>query len=327
MKAIFFAGFILLATTVWADQNTNASQELQAVEKKIEQQKKQLKEIEGKRKNILGDLQNIDKKKDQYASMSTQAKKDIDGKQRAMQQTQSEITEIQKKLNQQKDFMKAHIKHLYQHGSINVLQTWFQKMESNDRRRQNVWITHWVEKEKAQVVRYESDVEKLTAKQDLLLKQKKEKEILLQEVQTHQKNLEAEKTKKNTLLASIKNQKQLYQQSLLELEEASRKIQKLINQFDEAPSVDEGAFEQSRGALSPPVTASIVRKYGAYEDKTLKAQVHHKGIDYAAKLGDQVRCIFQGKVMYAGWFEGYGKVVIVDHWQSLLFALRAFVED
>ena len=37
------------------------------------------------------------------------------------------------------------------------------------------------------------------------------------------------------------------------------------------------------------------------------------GSDLAAPLGAEVKAVLKGKVVYADWFRGYGKLMIVDH--------------
>ncbi|MBN8428534.1 MAG: M23 family metallopeptidase [Xanthomonadales bacterium] len=42
----------------------------------------------------------------------------------------------------------------------------------------------------------------------------------------------------------------------------------------------------------------------------------HRGVDYAAGTGTPIMAAGDGKVTYAGWQNGYGRVVIVDHGQG-----------
>ena len=39
----------------------------------------------------------------------------------------------------------------------------------------------------------------------------------------------------------------------------------------------------------------------------------HTGIDIAAPYGKPISCADSGEVIYSGWWDGYGKAVVIDH--------------
>ncbi len=44
----------------------------------------------------------------------------------------------------------------------------------------------------------------------------------------------------------------------------------------------------------------------------------HHGVDFGAKMGTPLRAVHDGKVVYAGWMRGYGRVVKIDHGNGLV---------
>ena len=67
-----------------------------------------------------------------------------------------------------------------------------------------------------------------------------------------------------------------------------------------------------------PVEAPMNSPYGDRMHAVLKKLVAHHGLDYASAKGDAVRAAAAGKVLYVGWYGGYGKVVMIDHGQDLV---------
>lgn len=98
---------------------------------------------------------------------------------------------------------------------------------------------------------------------------------------------------------------------------AARALEERIASFDEealpAPALPAVPFAQLRGKLPAPVDAAIVRRFGREVDAEFHTQVFHKGVDFGASLGAPVRAVGQGTVRFAGWFRGYGRMVILDH--------------
>lgn len=58
-----------------------------------------------------------------------------------------------------------------------------------------------------------------------------------------------------------------------------------------------------RWPVSGPVTSGFGRRWGRM----------HEGIDIAVPSGTPVAAAAPGRVIYAGWMEGYGNIVVIDH--------------
>ncbi len=44
---------------------------------------------------------------------------------------------------------------------------------------------------------------------------------------------------------------------------------------------------------------------------------YHPGIDFGGTIGDQVKCTANGKVIWAGWYGGYGNCIRIEHGNHL----------
>lgn len=114
------------------------------------------------------------------------------------------------------------------------------------------------------------------------------------------------------LLADIREQSSERQVAIDELERASRELQDILNgaSASHPVSLDVKAF---RGLLPMPVPGPVTRAFGESRDPRLGAVLPHRGWDIAASYGGQVRAIFDGRVVWASWFRGYGLMVVLDH--------------
>lgn len=63
----------------------------------------------------------------------------------------------------------------------------------------------------------------------------------------------------------------------------------------------------------PVASATITKGFGPMLHPILKRSVQHNGIDFRAALNTPVTAAAAGQVVYAGWYGGYGKTVIIDH--------------
>ncbi|MEN8140170.1 MAG: peptidoglycan DD-metalloendopeptidase family protein [Thermodesulfobacteriota bacterium] len=71
-------------------------------------------------------------------------------------------------------------------------------------------------------------------------------------------------------------------------------------------------FAGQQGQLPLPVTGELVSLFQEGVE-TVSGLGALAGIDFDVKRGAQVRAVFRGKVIYAGFVKGYGQLVIVSH--------------
>lgn len=74
------------------------------------------------------------------------------------------------------------------------------------------------------------------------------------------------------------------------------------------------AFSTMRGKLSWPVNGRVISNYGSRRNE----KQLWKGIVIEAPGGSKVTAIAPGTVVFAGWMEGYGHLIIIEHDRNYL---------
>jgi septal ring factor EnvC (AmiA/AmiB activator) len=132
--------------------------------------------------------------------------------------------------------------------------------------------------------------------------------------------LESRASQQRRLLAAVQEDKALHDQSVRELEEAARSLSGELGKLQKAPlpaavtaSLEE-PLRKLRGKLPFPVEAGrIETRFGRSVDRHFGTVSIQRGIDVRCEEGLPVRAIHGGKVAHAGWFHGYGNLLIIDH--------------
>ena len=126
-----------------------------------------------------------------------------------------------------------------------------------------------------------------------------------------------ERAGKREILARVRRDRTSERQLLLELEQAAQALEETIRSLGaraaESGSVAGSGFGARQGRLVPPVRAAISEPFGKVVDPEFQTTTFRSGIDFAAPGGAAVRTVAGGVVRFAGWFRGYGRIVIVDH--------------
>ena len=124
-----------------------------------------------------------------------------------------------------------------------------------------------------------------------------------------QKNIQVAIGENEKLIEKLKTDLATWERAERDLARQSNELAALINKSTDRTSTTSHAV----GGFVRPVYGGITSPYGMRMHPIFKQQKFHSGIDIGAPMGAAVRASNNGKVIFAGWYGGYGKVVIIDH--------------
>jgi septal ring factor EnvC (AmiA/AmiB activator) len=124
-------------------------------------------------------------------------------------------------------------------------------------------------------------------------------------------------------LASLRQEKDTRLKALREMEAAAQRLQKMLediarrrnvrpNEAPAPPSTGRG-LDALLGQMDWPVKGLVSAPFGKFKHPEFATELVRKGIDIDAPLGEAVRAVEKGRVVFADRFTGYGRMVIVDH--------------
>lgn len=128
------------------------------------------------------------------------------------------------------------------------------------------------------------------------------------------KTQDALKGKEKQLLAEAEKRRR-------QIAELERQLQRAVNDDVKKTSgkaVASGPltaqFAAKKGKLLRPVDGVVVDRYGLHNHPTQKGvKINNKGVNIAAKAGNEVQCVFAGEVRKVFFFQGLGNSVMVRH--------------
>ena len=111
-----------------------------------------------------------------------------------------------------------------------------------------------------------------------------------------------------SMINKLKTDKAYYQRAERELERQSESLQKMISKGYKNSTV-----KVSSSGFIKPIAGRITSPFGWRTHPIFNSRTFHSGVDIGGPNYGSIKASNGGKVIYSGWYGGYGKVVIIDH--------------
>ncbi|MFQ5697829.1 MAG: murein hydrolase activator EnvC family protein [Myxococcota bacterium] len=113
-------------------------------------------------------------------------------------------------------------------------------------------------------------------------------------------------------VALLRTRSTLERRAAKELRAAAARLSEALDSLPRGspPGVGSGLV---RGKVPPPVSGAVRLGFGRQHDPEFNTETLHNGVEIAADPGAPVAAVADGRVLFAGWFRGYGRIVILDH--------------
>ncbi len=140
-------------------------------------------------------------------------------------------------------------------------------------------------------------------------------EASIRDINNQRASIQSSIAENKTMIERLQKDKSYYERSERELARQSESIQRMIEELTRR-SQSKGSSSQIRVSSSGfmrPISGPITSPFGYRVHPIFKSRIFHSGIDIAGPNGGAIHAANDGKVIYSGWYGGYGKVVILDH--------------
>ncbi len=108
------------------------------------------------------------------------------------------------------------------------------------------------------------------------------------------------------LINKLRTDRATYEKAQKELEYLSNRLENQIKHSKLTKMVANSKFIK-------PIAGLITSPFGWRRHPIFGGKRFHSGVDISSSYGTPVKASNAGKVIYTGWYGGYGKVVIIDH--------------
>ncbi|HHL39205.1 MAG TPA: hypothetical protein ENJ37_01740 [Deltaproteobacteria bacterium] len=299
-----------------------ASRELVRKEKKLEdlkrklrEEKKNLSSIEKREVSVLGELERLGK-------LLARLRREHRGLSASLRRVKGEIKKkdrrigsLEKKRSELGQRLERRLRAMYLMRNGSSLRVIASASGADELGRRLLHLARIMEADTRLVEECERLLAELRRERRSLAALKSKRLAAIRDIKKKQRQIMAARRSKTALLRSVEREKARHLAVVSELESAARELTALVTKlrrrrggFDST-----SGFAAMKGRLAMPVKGKVVSLYGKVTHPEFKTVTFNNGIIIEAPLGEPVRSVYDGEVVYVGWLRGYGQVMIVDH--------------
>lgn len=322
-----FGVALLGARAIGAEKGAALNDQIQQEKKELEKLKRQ---IEGKREknfavrkkeqSILSALEEMDQRLRVSQKEASFFELKIKEKDNELERLSVEIKGLNGDIEERQKAISKRLRTMYQERQTGSLKILFASQNYSDFLRRFQYLKTIAQKEGEMLSQFKEKQAKSEEKNKEVTEVKRlliaDREVLAQKLI----EIRAEKKKKDQLLSKVRNERASYEKVLAELDESSLQLQTLVKTLeDEKKRLQKrfsDKFSKERGRLGWPNDGEVVALFGRQKHPKFDTFIYRKGIEIEPSKGQEVKTVYDGVVIYANWFRGYGMVIIVDHGEN-----------
>ena len=342
--------FILLVLSLPGAARCDVKEDLQGIKRQIKEKNALISKTQKVENKVSGELQQIQKSLAEKQSSLVTLGRDLDAVEKGIDKTLSDYEKEKLEADKKRQQINKRIAALYKGGDTGNLRVFFSS-ESFPQMTENLrYMKSVLENDRRLFEQYNQNMERLKGLQTRLEQEAQRKEGIRRSIEAKKREIEVEKSRKANYLVKVRQDKQQYVASLKELQANASRLQSMIRQLEArarkaalaakqqaarqqaaakgkgkgkgesaqayappAPAVPNYGLGSQKGRLSLPVRGNIVGRFGRHKHADFNSYTVSNGISVQAPAGTPIRAVFDGEVIFADYFKGYGNMIIVDH--------------
>lgn len=324
---------LLMAGSAWGE---NARDQLKGVKQEIKAKKQLLTKTRKVEAAVSTELLEINRTLEQKKNDLSKLDRDLRSVETSLDRTGADITRTTEEANRKKQEIQRRLVSLYKAGELGPVRLFFSS-ESFPAMAENIrYMRSILDNDRKLFADYNAKLDELRTLKGNLERDASRKENIKQGIAHKKQEIETEKSRKAAYLVKVRQDRAGYEKSLKELQANAGRLQSMLQRLEAMsrrklasrhekptqkgaklppalPPVPDRGFASQRGRMPLPVKGSVVETYGKHKHPEFDSYTFSKGLAISAPSGAEIRSIYDGSVIYADYFKGYGNMVIVDH--------------
>ncbi len=311
-------------------EDEDLTNQLSGIEQKMQEAQNKKANAEATIGTVSEQLRQVQIELDQATNELKSIEKQLHDTQIEIDKNEKLLKEAEARLKQRENVFNKRVRDIYINGQLSYLDVIIGSKDFSDFANRleilkriidsDITLINSIKKEREDINARKAKLEEDKAKIVVLQKAAKEKQALV----------EQKKQERTVVLQRAMNDRDAAMQAYNDMQASSNSIKAVLQQREAArraaaaaaaassgSSASSTEYVQGTGQLAWPANGPITSPFGWRTHPIFGRQIFHSGIDIGIDEGTPVHAADRGTVVSAGWMDGYGNVVVVDHGNGL----------
>jgi septal ring factor EnvC (AmiA/AmiB activator) len=313
--------------------------ELEKLRKAIAEQRRKIREVEEKEKDVSGYLEKLKREESMTRDLldGLAEKEAMLGEQ--VRGVRGELETNEMVYRHRLSVLATRLREMYKEGPRRMWQELLSARDFADLLQRYKFLSLIAERDAALVSAVRDKKAEIERQEAELTELLQEVSFARNEKESELERLRDNQAKREQTLADLKERKGGYRKKAEELARAEQQLQGLIDELEKRRleqakqwgDYGERDFLRLKGTMPPPVEGTVVRPFGRFKHPEFGTVTFNTGLDIESRAGSPVRAVARGKVEYASTLPGYGNCIIINHgggyYSLYAHTSRIFVEQ
>jgi septal ring factor EnvC (AmiA/AmiB activator) len=279
---------------------------------------RELAELQGRERGVLGELERLATELRLREKELEEVGGRLDQVARAIEEHDRALAGLEQARQGRRAYLAFRLREIYKAGPDQLL--WrLLRDEAADPTRQGVGYASYLSERDGRVLEsYREDAAHAADERAALEQARAELAGAQAEASRSREAVDALRRRQATTLRRLREDQTERRAALDELQAAAAELSGVVTGLPESEKVGELDVRKFRGLLERPADGRVSAGFGRAIHPQFGTELPHPGWDIEAPFGADVRCVFDGQVVFAEWMRGYGLTVLVDHGQGVL---------
>jgi len=292
-----------------------------------------------KERNLLGELEKIEEELQAQKKILPALKAKSEKQELLLADKQEYLRQVLTEKRTHQVHVKNRLASYYRMGSTGLMNVLFSSESLPDLLEFKEYFSIMVQHDHVIIQQYLAQINESNRAREEHAREKLRLMKLTDELDEKEKELSRMRREKNILLKQVNTEKHLYAQAVKEIEEAVADLASTLHNIQTVSTVPKDVtlptdviesekktlpktpvplegFPGQKGLLDPPVSGRVITLFGQEIKGKFDISTVSNGIDIMVKKDTEITTVYDGKIIHSGYLRGYGNLMIIDHGQQ-----------